>query len=72
MIWTVKHIRDAQGFKGLSIMRSPLAIANMVMQLDDGEFLKARSICDAMNILEMKQTCIPCEAVKIFNGIEGK
>ena len=47
--YTVKRERDGQGFSGISIMRGNVAIANMVMQLDDTELDNARLIVEALN-----------------------
>ena len=47
--YTIRRDRDGQGFRGISIMRGNVAIANIVMQLDDSELDNARLIVEALN-----------------------
>lgn len=52
--WTVEHVSEqSTGWRGVSIKDgNGLHIANIVMQLDDGEMKIARQIVDAVNALE--------------------
>lgn len=51
--WTAERVSEPKtGWRGISIKRNGIAVANIVMQLDDSELKLARFIADACNAAE--------------------
>lgn len=47
--WKVKREKDASGWRGISIFCGDVAVANIVMQLDEREMEHARFIVESCN-----------------------